>query len=440
MASPALWLGVLALACASPNVGTATASVDLADLVERAWATHPSSLAALQRVQAERHRTEATGYWPDPKFVVALNNVPLTSAVDGSPMTGLQFRLEQTIPFPGKLRRRVELQRARAQLASIAPEVVRLDLAREVGRLYFEIHLLDVTAEVYRANDRLLSTFREVADAKYRSGRGRQQDVLRAELSLDELRQRVIVTERRRGAASASLASLIGQPPSWSAPSLVHVPMSTLRSSLTEEELLAMAESHSPDLREAVERFGVRVAAEARADIEAWPDLQVGVAYTVRGDAQGRDPAQGSDFVSVVMGVQVPVQAFRRLPAVRSTVRAEQAIARQDQQSVRLRIREQVASTLEQSELLRRQMSLLQDRIIPATRQTLEVERAAYQVDRDEVLNLLQTELALIGRLIEFHSLHVELEILLIELARTIGVRRADLVEVDVHSVHHEGH
>ena len=434
---PLIVLGVIA---ASPMQTVTSSAPPLTELVRQAWAAHPTQRAADAQARAARHRAEAVGFWPDPMFFVAANNVPIAAAIDGSPMTGLQFRLQQTIPWPGKLRQRTALARAQAGVAAVGPQAARLDLAREVERTFFRIHLLDVTSEVYRENDRILTTFIEVADAKYRVGRGQQQEVLRARLSRDELRQRRIETERQRVTAAATLTQLVGAAPGWRVDSLVDVPMASLRSELTEEALLAMAEEHSPELRLAQQRAGVHGAAAALADIEAWPDLQVGVAYTVRGDAQGRDPARGSDFVSLSLGVGLPVHGLRRRAPVREAAKQAQAGARHDEAAVRLRIREAVVSAVEQLPHLRRQMALLRDRIIPTARHTLEVERAAYQVDRDDMLSLLQTELTLVGRLIEFHALHVEQEILLVELARVLGVSRQRLVREADHASMHEVH
>ena len=431
---------LLGLIGTAPTVQTATAAPRLCELVERAWASHPYAQAAVERARAAAHRVDATGYWPDPTFVVAANNVPLQSGIDTSPMTGLQFRLQQTIPWPGKLRQRSALGAAQARVAAVAPKAARLDLSRQVGIAYFRIHLLDVTATVYRANERILSTLVEAADAKYRVGRGQQRDVLQAQLSRDELRQKLLDTERRRAQASAVLAHLVGKPSSWVVSPLVDVPIATLKPSLSEDALLALAEAKSPELAAARHRVDERNVAGELADIESWPDLQLGVAYTVRGDAGGRDPAGGSDFVSAVIGFQIPVNAKRRLPALRSMAEAEEAGARWDEQEVRLNIKEKVVGILSQLPLLHRQMVLLRDQIIPTARQTLEVQRAAYQVDREDLFNLLQTELTLIGRLIEFHALHVKQEVLLVELARAVGAPRGDLVERGAHGDMHEVH
>ena len=435
---PEVLCGVLT---AAPTIAaTGTVAVSLPELIDRARAVHPRARAAVEQAREARFRADSAGYWPDPSLTVAANNVPLESAVDGSPMTGLQFRLQQTVPWPGKLGRRSAFGDAVADVAGIEPQSVRLDLEREVALTYFQIHLLDITAEVYRANERILSTLIEVADAKYRSGRGQQQDVLRARLSRDQLRQRLIGVQRQRGARSATLTQLVGQPSSWMVPSLVDVPMAALRPTLTEQAILDLAETHSPELEAARRRRAKRVAAAALAEVEARPDLQLGVAYTVRGDAQGRDPARGSDFVSVTLGVRLPVQAYRRLPAIRSAEQAGQSRAQHGEATVRLRIRETVTTVMRQLPQLRRQARRLRDEIIPATRQTLAVERAAYQVDRDEMRNLLQTELQLIGRLIEFHTLHVEQEVLLVELTRAVGCPRSELIEATPDPSHHGEH
>ena len=370
--------------------------------------------------------------------MVFANNIPLSGAIDGSPMTGLQFRLQQTIPWPGKVSQRETVSRAQAEVASVAPRVAELDLAKDVGLAFFSVHLLDVTAQVLAENERILSTVVQAADAKYRVGRRMQQDILRARLSRDDLRQQRLETERRRASVAATLAQLVGEEPGWTLPPLVDVPVARLKRELDEAALVALGEAHSAELEVARKRQAEHAAVETLTELEAWPDLQLGVGYTVRGDARGRDPAQGSDFVSVLIGLQLPVNALRRRPSARAAVAAERVGAQQQEAVVRLRIREHVSSTVAQLPLLQQRMRLLRGETIPVTRQTLQAERAAYQVDRGDLVALLQTELTLVGRLVEFHRLHVEQEILLVDLARILGVRRQVLVEIAHGEMHHE--
>ena len=422
-----------------PASARADATVRLDELVDRAMSSHPRALGAVERVRAARRRADASGYWPDPTLMVMANNLPLTTAIDRSPMTGLQFRLQQTIPWPGKVDQREQVSRAKAEVAEVGPRTARLDLAREVGLAFFRVHLLDVTAQVLEENERILSTVIEVADAKYRVGRRMQQDILRARLSRDELRQQRLETKRRRVAAALVLAELTDEESGSTVPSLADIPIARLKDGMNESALLTLGESHSAELDEARRRQAERAASVALTDLEAWPDLQVGVAYTVRGDARGRDPADGSDFVSVLFGVQLPVHALRRRTSAVAAVVAEQAGARADEASVRRRMRQRVSSTIAQLPLLQKRMALLRDETIPVTRQTLQAERAAYQVDRGDMVELLQTELTLVGRLVEFHRLHVEQEILLVELARVLGVPRRELVELAPHDGMHGG-
>ena len=81
-----------------------------AALVELAMRHNPELSAVTWSIRALEQRVLRARSWPDPMLAVEVSNVPVDSWVLGDhAMSGLQFKLQQTFPFPGKRRLREEV-------------------------------------------------------------------------------------------------------------------------------------------------------------------------------------------------------------------------------------------------------------------------------------------------------------------------------------------
>ena len=78
---------------------------------------NPDLQAMRDRAEAADHVPSQAGSLPDPKVGLELSNVPIGGiAFDQTPMTGIQLKAMQRVPYPGKLR----LKRETAQHAAEA--------------------------------------------------------------------------------------------------------------------------------------------------------------------------------------------------------------------------------------------------------------------------------------------------------------------------------
>jgi outer membrane protein TolC len=95
---------VLIVLSAPGAVGNTT----LDSLIGIALQTNPDIQAAGYARDEAEFRSRVSGALPDPKVMLAALNMPRSSlALDETPMSGFQIGIEQTIPWPGKLRSRV---------------------------------------------------------------------------------------------------------------------------------------------------------------------------------------------------------------------------------------------------------------------------------------------------------------------------------------------
>jgi outer membrane protein TolC len=416
-------VGIAALlAGASWVASTSTPSVDVEALVREAVEAHPGLDAARRSARAAGLRAETTGAFPDPIFSIGANNVPLDPfGFDVTPMTGVQLGLRQRIPWPEKLALERDASRSRSKAEAAAAAEAANRLGAEVRRAYYRIHLFDITEQVLAEDEKLLTSLAQSADARYRVGKGHQQDILHVQVALRRVENRSRRARRLRSQVERRLNQLLARTAPQPIPALVDVPISQLDATIDAARLVEFSERHRPILDQ-VEHLTRAIGADRRrARKSARPDFEVGFAYTVRADS-GIDPVDGADFVSVQLGVGIPVQSLALRKPRMDAARNEHESLDARLAAERLRIREIVDRALTELPILEEEMRTLRAEIIPTTEQALAATRASLRVDAATFTDVLEVEADLVREFLAFHELHVEHELLVVDLAEAIGV------------------
>ncbi|CAN0475817.1 unnamed protein product, partial [Laminaria digitata] len=395
--------------------------------VRLALKAHPSIAAGRLRAEAMQDRSDPAGALMDPVLSFGIQNLPYSPfSFRATPMTGLRFGLSQRLPWPGKrglLSEATDLD-AKALMAGSAETANRL--AASVRGVFYDIHFVDVAVDVINKNLRIIDGFVEVADAKYRVGRGLQQDVLKARVVRGQLEERRTDLQRRRTALAVRLNSLMATKTPIEIPSLLAVPVNSLDFE-TQEKLQERAEHARPQLRQLNLAVAAAEKRRAHADKAALPDFTVGLGYTFRTVDPARDAIDGADFLSLSAAVNLPVWYAQKQGPLASAAAKDVLALHRDREAVRLKISEAVQSILHQIPELLEQMEVYRTSIIPTTRQTLDADLIAYQVDKVDFLNLLDIEMRLLNFEVDYHRLHVEREKLIVRLAEAVGVSPVQL-------------
>jgi len=174
-------------------------AVGLQVLVREALQNNPGVQSALHQVEALRRRVPQAKALPDPSASIGWmgNIVPFqTQHLDPSSYRGVGA--SQTIPFPGKLKLRSEIADREAQAAWWDYEAARRDLVASVKSSYYDYCFLTKAIEITHKDEDLLEKFASIAEARYRVGKAIQQDVIRSQVELSVLQQKLTMLEQQR--------------------------------------------------------------------------------------------------------------------------------------------------------------------------------------------------------------------------------------------------
>jgi len=309
----------------------------LAEAEDLALDQEPGHRALLARASALDDRAISAGQLPDPTMHVGLANYPISSgSFSTESMTQAQLGFRQSFPS-GKSRSFNTQQFESLSLEMKASADARArDVLTNVRSAWLEAYYWQHANAIVTESRPFFSDLVTVTRSLYAVGRKTQHDVLRAELELSRLDDRLIEINRRHMEAKAALSEWLGsdakRPIASKLPAWEQVPAI---------ELLQANLSSHPAIRAADAKVDARRAGVDLAEERKKPGWALDLGYGYReGYLASGEPR--SDFVSVSVTVDMPF--FRK--------------NRQDR-SLAAALSERSASEFEKDELLRRLSSQL---------------------------------------------------------------------------------
>ncbi len=362
--------------------------------LERGEVANPDLEIAQTMAEAADARVYPAGALPDPRFRYELSNVPTGDLdLDSTALSGQQLGLNQRVPFPGLLgsQRRAARSAANASKETAGDESRRI--AAAVEQAWVELGFAQRALEVTIENIDLLRQLAQIAEAKYRVGVGLQQDVIRAQVAITEL-----LDERLRRRASirsseARLSGLLDLGPETRLPRTASLREATPLPELA--SLLAELESTSPRLRAAAQRVDEAEHRKRVAQLEGYPDFDLGLGYRVRRKVPG-DPVGGDDFLGASVTIRLPVdrQKWNSQVAERDAlVRSSRAGYRR----LRAALRDVLRSRHADLDRADQEIALLEGGLVPQARQSLDSSRSGYEVDKVDFLSLIDSQVRLLN-------------------------------------------
>jgi outer membrane protein TolC len=388
-------------------VGTAFARSDapltLAEAEDLALRDEPGQQALAARAAALDERAVAASELPDPMLRFGVNNFPIESggfSTEGMTQATIGFR--QTFPGGDTLALSSEKfgHLARSMSANVGAR--GREIRTSTRQAWLELYFLDRADELINESRPLFSDLAEITLSLYSVGRRQQHDVLRAELELSRLDDRLIDNEGRRGRARSALAEWIGEDarrpiarkfPQWD----TLPPLADMQDNLSNHPTLVAASAEVEASAANVEIAGER----------GKPDWALDVSYGYReGFLPNGEPR--SDMVTVGVTVGLPFFSSTSIDSSVSAALKEQTAAR----SSRLRLERELFSRLEAEyanwQELTRRLALYDTRILAQAEAQAEASLLAYQSDAGDFADVMRAHITYLNTRIEYLRLSVE--------------------------------
>jgi outer membrane protein TolC len=380
-------------------------------VVGEALQRNPEIEAARHRWQAAKERAPQAAALEDPEFKVELFNYPNRLNPDASANT--IFGLSQRFSYPGKRSLKESLAIKEAEMAASMLLAKEREVAAQVKAAYYELFLAHKAIEVHHQQIALLKEFFDIANARFRAGKGVQVDVLKATVEVSKLFNQLPVLEQQRETARAKLNLLLSRAPQ--SPLGEPAEPAGPRERRRLEDLQQMAIQNRPELRALDLELVRSQTATALAQKQYYPDFNVMVERFQNFGAR--------DGLGAVMTMSLPF-SFWTKPKYDAGVR--EAAANQDSakaafQVLNNQILFEVKDLQAKIEAAEKMVTLYKTTVIPQAQQTLESARVGYKAAKVEFLTLLDAERAIKDFTLDYYRALTAFEQRLAELERAVG-------------------
>lgn len=301
----------------------------LSGLIEEGLAENREIQSLEAQVESLKKEIPFAGSLDDPMLGLAILNLPTDSfSFSQEPMTQKQISIGQKIPWFGKL----DLRSQRAALTAIRQQAMldakRLQLAKQIAVGYYELGFIAKSIEINERLTEIVNQLLQVAETRYSTGRGLQQDVLQAQVELSKLLDEKIILEKRRRTATDRINELLNRDRFM----IVEPPteLELMNLGLNAEDLTSRMLQENPQLRVKQADIGIAETEVELAKKDYWPDMDFRVAYGQRDeDRTGRSLP---DFVSAQVVMNLPLwQKTRQDPKFEATMKAREAAEKSHQ-------------------------------------------------------------------------------------------------------------
>ncbi|WP_425399191.1 TolC family protein [Aeoliella sp.] len=387
--------------------------------VQVALGGHPKIRAARNRVAAAANVIPQARALPDPSFNNTFWPIQNQALQTAGGRVGHQFQLGQGVPWPEKLRAKAAIASREVQMAQAELDRIEREITEAVRLAYYEVWFATRAITIVEETRELVDDLTQVAEARYKSG-GTQQDVLRAQLEADRLDDQLVGLRKQKEQAQADLAALVQQPVTLIPEAQQDIGLRDVPERL--ENLLALAEQCSPELRAIASEIQRDRQKQRLACLQKYPDFNLGLNYAIiDDDTNAISPvANGHDNISFMVGVTLPIwrekiNAGIREAANRTSSSAQRLEAERDVIQGKLR------RLLAQADALVEQAGIYEDRIIPRTEDTLKLSFADYRGKRTDFFALIETYRELLMFETQLARIEATLAGTVAQIERTVG-------------------
>ncbi len=369
-------------------------SLSLDELVQEALEKNPEAQSALHTVNALRRRVPQVKTLPDPVVGIGwAGNLAPFSTMSGDPSSYRGVTVSEQFPYPGKLKLQGAIADKEADAAQADYEAIRRRVTAEVKAAFYDYFYFDKAIQTTTKNKDLLEKLSKIAEARYRVGKAMQQDVLRSQVEVSLLIEKLTVLEQQKETAQARINTFLLRAPEAPLPPAAEVEPATMKYSL--DELYALAGDNDTAVQRnqrMVERSRLSVAL---AQKQYRPDLGVSYMYQQR-------TAQ-PDMNGVTFSVNIPV--FYRSKQRQGVAEASENLISAEkmrdnrQNEVRFELKQQYLAAKASERLL----TLYSKGVVPQSSLALESSMSSYQVGNVDFLSLVANFTTLLDYEIDYY-------------------------------------
>ncbi|WP_432734833.1 TolC family protein [Maridesulfovibrio sp. FT414] len=347
--------------------------------------------SAFYEWKAALQREASVSSLPDPRFSFAWFIQPVETR------TGPQefkYGLSQTLPWFGKLGLKGEQALREADIRKARFDNLKLKIFTEVKKTYYDYAYLAQAIRITAENIELMKYLESVARSRYSTGAGTYDGVIKTQVELGKLEERLRSLEERKGPTVARLLAAMNIADTQTLPLPKAIPM--MKIEMTPDELKDEFKAGNPRLKELAHTVDREKLSVELAHKDYYPDFSFGVEYIQTGQARTPNVTNADkDPIITAMSVNLPIWYDKQEAQVNEAENRVKSASRK-RAGLERNLTAELDLEIYRYEDAIRKVSLYRDSLTPKAEQSLGVSIEAFQSGTASSSDLIDAERTLI--------------------------------------------
>lgn len=370
------------------------ANETLQDLIDTAIEVSPKLKMLEMKKQSASNRIEQNSNLPDPMLTLGFVSLPVNSfSFTQEPMTGKIIGLSQAFPFPGKLSEQADVNRKDVDIVEQEIHDVKNEIRKNVIKSYNELSYFRKAIQISESSKDLLNNIAEVVRTKYSVSTASQQNLLKVELEITNLSEKIEDLKGKENSQLSILNALLLRS--------VYSPIASVDMAKIEfqkfnvEALVDSALKYRPFLQGIKEAKQKEVLKKSLAEYDYYPNFNLALQYSFR-DKIERTNTPLDDFLSVIIGISLPLNYGGKVSSkVEETESMQMLYDEQYNMSLQM-LRSAFGSSIAKLNSLKERIKLISEGSLLQANENLKSTLTSYQVGQVDFLNVIDAQNSLL--------------------------------------------
>lgn len=382
---------IIAIAVASVSFGQ---TESLQDLINTAIEVSPKIKMLEMKKQAASNRIEQNSNLPDPMLTLGFANLPVNSfSFTQEPMTGKIVGLSQAFPFPGKLSEQADVNSKDVDIVEQEILDSKNEIRKNVIKNYNELIYVRKAFSISNGSKDLLNNIAEVVRTKYSVSTASQQNLLKVELEITNITEKIEDLKSRENAHLSVLNSYLlrsaDSPIATTELSDIHY------QGFTVDALIDSSVKFRPFLEGIKEAKQKEILKQSLVEYDYYPNFNLALQYSFR-DRIEKTNTPLDDFFSVMVGISLPLNYGGKVSSkVEETESMQRLYDEQYEMSLQM-LRSAFGSSIAKLTSLRERIKLIEEGSLIQANENLKSTLTSYQVGQVDFLNVIDAQNSLL--------------------------------------------
>jgi len=364
--------------------------VSLDELIKEALSSNPKIKAAKEIWQAEQERVKEVTALPDPMFMYGFFGKNIETRAGPQKQN---FSRSQKIPFPGKLSLKGKAQEEKAKTAEEMYEATKREVIKNLKIVFLDLYWIDRAIEITEREKNILIDSSSTLRRKYEANLMPQRDVLKVEVEISNLIDKLLLLRQQRNTTAAKINSIVSRPHNYSLGKVKDIDIKAM--DFNTEELFKIGTASRQEIKALKHKVDKSKFDKTLAKFDFLPDFTFGFNYIDVEAGHTTQPNDGEDAWLATISINLPIWENKLNAQVRekeAMLRAADADLESKNDEVDYEVSDLYFKLITYKDII----NLYETTLIPQANQAYESVKTAYESGKTDFLNWLDSERTLL--------------------------------------------